>query len=67
MFFRKKKIITVYLVQLKIDNIVYMDLNYNTIIMDWWGKVFVWRVYGMNGCEQSQSLFLMERQLVENI
>ena len=34
MFFRKKKIITVYLVQLKIDNIVYLDLNYNTIIMD---------------------------------
>ena len=67
MFFRKKKIITVYLVQLKIDNIVYMDLNYNTILMDWWGKVFVWWVYGMNGCEQSQSLFLMERQLVENI
>ena len=65
--FQKEKIITVYFAQLKIDNIVFIDLNYNTILMDSRGKVFVRWVYGMNECEQSQSLFLMERQPVENI
>ena len=32
--FQKEKIITVYIAQLKIDNMVFIGLNYNIILMD---------------------------------